>query len=78
MGRILPRTFLLAVARKNFSALLARPVLLNGCPRLLSNPPRLLQIATKPEACSGFGYLCAGEDSNLRSRKGDWFTANCN
>lgn len=33
-----PRTFFVAVAPKNFSALLARPVLLNGCPRSLSRP----------------------------------------
>ena len=32
------RTFLVAVAPKNFSTLLARPILLNGCPRSLSSP----------------------------------------
>ena len=33
-----PRTFLLVVTHKNFSALLVRPILLNGCPHSFSNP----------------------------------------
>src|SRR3989338_5259893 len=32
------RTFSLSVERENFSTLLARPILLNGCPRSFSNP----------------------------------------
>ncbi len=38
--------------------------------RLLSSPLRLQQKRTKPEACSGFGFLCAGEDLNLHANYG--------
>ena len=35
----LPRTFLFVATHKNFSALLIRPIFLNGCPYSFSIPP---------------------------------------
>lgn len=35
-------------------------------------------VLAKTPQNADFLTMCAGEDSNLRSRKGDWFTANCN
>jgi len=45
-GETLPRTFFVVATPKNFSVLLTRPILLNGCPPSLSSPLPPLQNQT--------------------------------
>ncbi len=47
-----PRARFAAVATKLLSVLLARPALLNGCPRSLSNSTLILQKYNRPKLCS--------------------------
>ena len=60
-GWNLPRTFLSAVALRNFSGLEIRPVLLNGCPNFPSIPDARVPRTRAPRAQN----LCSRQESNL-------------
>ena len=69
-GGILPRVRFVAAATKLLSVLLDATHAAVWVPRARPRiPPGCYKKRTKPETCSGFGFLCAGRDSNPRRPK---------
>ena len=67
-----------SVEPKLLSTLLARPVLLDGCPRSLSNPTLSMQKIQLPDTfVPGALFLRRGWDSNPRSRYQDYSFQDC-